>query len=165
MEEKTDLIWKYIDGDCSKSELELVNDLIKSNHNFAEELKQSEAIHRSLLEQGLESPSMSFTSNVIRSISGLSTQAMSFSFKKFFSGLVIAMAVIFGSTVVFPELFQSAGLIDYSKLSGLKPDADFMNWIPNNAVVFVLLSIVALYWADQLLMKTKYKTISSRYYL
>jgi len=64
-EQDHDLIWKYIDGDCTTLEVQYVEDQIEANPNFNKEWKQKLVLHETLKEIETHQPSMRFVMNVM----------------------------------------------------------------------------------------------------
>ena len=67
-EQDHDLIWKYIDGDCTTVEVQYVENQIEGNPTFNKEWKQKLVLHEALKEIETHQPSMRFVMNVMESL-------------------------------------------------------------------------------------------------
>ena len=84
-------IIRYLDGELSSAERQLVEDEIKINSSFSELLKHHDTIHSTLNEGTLKSPSQNFLSEVMSSV-----RTSSFAESKFFNRTrIIVLSIIF----------------------------------------------------------------------
>ena len=60
-----ELLWKYIDGECSPEEAARVKRLMEENLSLKKEWAQRLKLHQELQQQEAEQPSMRFTRNVM----------------------------------------------------------------------------------------------------
>ena len=66
-----ELLWKYIDGDCSPEEQAEVERLLAADEGFKLEWAQRKKLHEGLKEQPLEQPSMRFARNIMERLPAL----------------------------------------------------------------------------------------------
>jgi hypothetical protein len=65
------LIWKYLDGECTQQENELVQQLLATDAGFEEELNLAKALQQALGALEPEEPSMRFAANVSEKLPAL----------------------------------------------------------------------------------------------
>ena len=65
---REEIIWKYIDGQCTKTEKKWVGAELQSNPSFQEMYQSCLGIHKSLQKIEYESPSVRFVQNVIEAL-------------------------------------------------------------------------------------------------
>lgn len=59
------LIWRYIDGECTPEEILFVEEQLQQKPSWKEEYALAQQVHTGLGEQELESPSMRFVQNIL----------------------------------------------------------------------------------------------------
>jgi hypothetical protein len=65
------LIWKYLDGECTQQENELVQQLLANNAGFVEEMNLAKELQQALTTLEPEEPSMRFAANVAEQLPNL----------------------------------------------------------------------------------------------
>jgi hypothetical protein len=63
-----ELLWKYVEGNCTENEISQVENLLSKNSEAAKELEQILAVHSTLKAIEPEKPSMRFLKNVMEAL-------------------------------------------------------------------------------------------------
>lgn len=147
-----ELLWKYIEGNCTNTERLTVQQALETDVNLKKEWLERKILHQMMEKQELESPSMRFTKNVMESLPKLSNYAItSKQLRPFF-------LVVLGSflVIVLLSLFAETPT----------DDSSIKQWIPNGEAMsqiflqdqflfvgLALGAVTALLLIDQLMQK------------
>ncbi|MEL6944975.1 MAG: hypothetical protein AAFO82_20150, partial [Bacteroidota bacterium] len=71
-----ELLWKYIEGNCTDAEQMAVKQALEDDVDLKKEWLERKILHQMMEKQELESPSMRFTKNVMESLPKLSNYAI-----------------------------------------------------------------------------------------
>ena len=99
-----ELLWIYIEGNCTDAERLTIEQDLEADVNLKKEWLERKILHQMMEKQELESPSMRFTKNVMESLPKLSNYAITRKqLRPFFlvvlgSFLVIVLLSFFGET-------------------------------------------------------------------
>jgi hypothetical protein len=154
-------LWNYIDGTMSNEELEFVEELIRTNHEWRMKYAELMDVHQLMQDNAdLDQPSMRFTQNVMEEISRLYITPAT---RNYINKNVIWGIGIFFLTTIFGLLIYGLGQIDWSQPStGAVPDmpmpeVDWSRMFSGTYVnVFIMVNIIlGLMLLDMYLTKKK----------
>lgn len=63
-----ELLWRYIDGDCSEEEQQLIKNALAEDESLKEAMAERQALHAALKKIEEEEPSMRFATNVMENL-------------------------------------------------------------------------------------------------
>ncbi|MEL6720048.1 MAG: hypothetical protein AAFP82_15150 [Bacteroidota bacterium] len=137
-----ELLWKYIEGNCTDAEQMAVKQALEDDVDLKKEWLERKILHQMMEKQELESPSMRFTKNVMESLPKLSNYAItSKQLRPFF-------LVIFGSLLAIVLLSVSTEApppIEDSPIKQLVPNGEAISsFFLQDQLLFVGLALGAV---------------------
>ncbi len=152
MDRDLDLIWRYIDGQCSADESREVENRLKSDPTFRKQCSEVEEMDALLSKRAPELPSLRFGKNVMDRISQIapSTYEIPVISRRvvwgFFSGMAVLIAAALMIVISFPSL---SGSLTFNPWEG------FVSWIqtkPSSTMVFqIFIGLGVLFLLDRYL--------------
>ena len=166
--EDSQLLWKYLDGDCSTEEQQLIKQKLEEDNNFREEWLERKMLHESFQAMETEAPSMRFAANVMDNLPQLYQRATLPPLVRPFWTRAFTYSII-ASTVILLiiSILSPTGAGEGSSrwlLPEVKQIGDLFNVIPNEAFVLIAsvsMGAVLLLWVDQMLKRRFNKNFKS----
>jgi len=161
MDKHLELIWKYIDGELSSSEIAIVEDKLKADPVFNAYYKSQLNLHQSLKTNNVVPAPMNFAANVMAKLQG---QVVDLKKYDSFAGVkgiliwtlaIVALAII--SIYIFPPIASTGSTAVFS-LDNYTPEFlqsfSLSNEVIKYSSYFTLFLIVPIFlFADNLLRK------------
>lgn len=151
-----ELLWKYIDGNCSEEEKKAINTAIAEDDTLRAALAERIALHQALKKMEAEQPGMRFTSNVMENLPDkvlawqplLSPRLIG----KFFGGLTAGLAICF--LLVYNIQATESGQ-DYASIIGQVTQWSHQVFYStfSKIIAMLTLSLLPLYFLDRFLKR------------
>ncbi|WP_129716880.1 hypothetical protein [Pedobacter sp. SYP-B3415] len=123
MKSHDELIWAYLDKQCTEAEEIAVRSLIENDPGFGRLFSELQMLHRELADMETESPSMSFTRNVME---GVKLEPVPVTLKT-----RVSRAIVYGIAAFFALSIFS--IFAYAVIHA-EPGDMLSNWKPNLSV-------------------------------